>query len=124
SRHSEPLDPPQQDALSAQVPGARLDVGQLETGRAIETPGETRISGLDIGELRRLAEEVKEIYRAVPEADRIRDDWGAESFVANLQVEQDRANLAGISNLHVAASPAAALPPSTSPPPPPAPPPT
>jgi len=95
---------PLQEALSAKVPGARIDVRQLETGRAIESPVETRISGLDMRELRRLAEEVKEIYRAVPEADRIRDDWGAESFVANLQVEQDRANLAGISNLDVAAS--------------------
>jgi multidrug efflux pump subunit AcrB len=95
---------PLQEALSAKVPGARIDLRQLETGRAIESPVETRISGLEIGELRRLAEEVKEIYRAVPEADRIRDDWGAESFVANLQVEQDRANLAGISNLDVAAS--------------------
>ena len=95
---------PLQEALSARVPGARIDFRQLETGRAIDSPIETRISGQDIGELRRLAEEVKEIYRAIPEADRVRDDWGAESFVANLQVEQDRANLAGISNLDVAAS--------------------
>src|SRR5262249_43554027 len=95
---------PLQEALSAKVPGARIDLRQLETGRAIESPVETRISGLDIGELRRLAEEVKGIYRSIPEADRVRDDWGAESFVANLQVEQDRANLAGISNLDVAAS--------------------
>jgi len=95
---------PLQEALSARVPGARIDFRQLETGRAIDSPVETRISGQDIGELRRLAEEVKEIYRSIPEADRVRDDWGAESFVANLQVEQDRANLAGISNLDVAAS--------------------
>jgi multidrug efflux pump subunit AcrB len=95
---------PLQDALSARVPGARIDFRQLETGRAIDSPVETRISGQDIGELRRLAEEVKEIYRAIPEAERVRDDWGAESFVANLQVEQDRANLAGLSNLDVAAS--------------------
>jgi multidrug efflux pump subunit AcrB len=100
---------PLQDALSAKVPGARIDVRQLETSRAIDAPVETRISGQDIGELRRLAEEVKEIYRALPEADRVRDDWGAESFVANLQVEQDRANLAGISNLDVAASSAVGI---------------
>jgi multidrug efflux pump subunit AcrB len=98
-----------QDALSSKVPGARIDVRQLETSRAIDAPVETRISGQDIGELRRLAEEVKEIYRALPEAERVRDDWGAESFVANLQVEQDRANLAGISNLDVAASSAVGI---------------
>ncbi|MCI0388628.1 MAG: efflux RND transporter permease subunit [Acidobacteria bacterium] len=100
---------PLQEALSAKVPGARIDFRQLETSRAIDAPVETRISGQDIGELRRLAEEVKEIYRAIPEADRVRDDWGAESFVANLRVEQDRANLAGISNLDVAASSAVGI---------------
>jgi multidrug efflux pump len=98
---------PLQEALSAKVPGARIDVRQLETGRAIDAPVEVRISGPDkedMKTLRSLAEEVKGILRAVPEADRVRDDWGAESFVANLQVEQDRANLAGLSNLDVAAS--------------------
>jgi multidrug efflux pump subunit AcrB len=100
---------PLQDALSAKVPGARIDVRQLETSRAIDAPVEVRISGQDIGELRALAEEVKGIFRAIPEADRVRDDWGAESFVANLRVEQDRANLAGLSNVDVAASSAVGI---------------
>jgi multidrug efflux pump subunit AcrB len=98
-----------QDALSANVPGARIDVRQLETSRAIDAPVEVRISGQEIGALRSLAEEVKAIFRAIPEADRVRDDWGAESFVANLKVEQDRANLAGISNVDVAASSAVGI---------------
>ncbi len=100
---------PLQEALSAKVPGARIDVRQLETSRAIDAPVEVRISGLDVGALRTLAEEVKEIFRAIPEADRVRDDWGAESFVANLEVETDRANLAGLSNLDVAASSAVGI---------------
>jgi multidrug efflux pump subunit AcrB len=95
---------PLQEALSAKVPGARIDVRQLETGRAIDAPVEVRVSGQDMAQLRALAEEVKGILRTIPEADRVRDDWGAESFVANLEVEQDRANLAGISNIDVAAS--------------------
>jgi multidrug efflux pump subunit AcrB len=98
-----------QQELSAKVPGARIDVRQLETSRAIEAPVEVRISGQDIRTLRRLAEEAKEIFRSIPEADRVRDDWGAESFVANLQVEQDRANLAGLSNLDIAASSAVGI---------------
>ncbi|MBL8191074.1 MAG: efflux RND transporter permease subunit, partial [Acidobacteria bacterium] len=98
-----------QRELSAKVPGARIDVRQLETSRAIDAPVEVRISGQDLTTLRNLAEQVKEIFRAIPEADRVRDDWGAESFVANLQVEQDRANLAGLSNLDVAASSAVGI---------------
>ncbi len=98
-----------QNALSSEVPGARIDVRQLETSRAIDAPVEVRISGDDIVALRQLAEQVKEIFRAIPQAERIRDDWGAESFVANLQVNPDRANLAGISNLDVAASSAVGI---------------
>lgn len=98
-----------QQELSAKVPGARIDVRQLETSRAIDAPVEVRFSGQDIDTLRKLAEQAKEIFRAIPEAARVRDDWGAESFVANLQVEQDRANLAGLSNLDVAASSAVGI---------------
>jgi len=98
-----------QQELSAKVPGARIDVRQLETSRAIDAPVEVRISGQDIPTLRKLAEQAKEIFRSIPQADRVRDDWGAESFVANLQVEQDRANLAGLSNLDVAASSAVGI---------------
>jgi len=98
-----------QQQLSAKVPGARIDVRQLETSRAIDAPVEVRISGQDIATLRKLAEQAKEIFRSLPEATRVRDDWGAESFVANLQVEQDRANLAGLSNLDVAASSAVGI---------------
>jgi multidrug efflux pump subunit AcrB len=98
-----------QRELSSKVPGARIDVRQLETSRAIDAPVEVRISGQDLTTLRNLAEQAKDIFRAIPEADRVRDDWGAESFVANLQVEQDRANLAGLSNLDVAASSAVGI---------------
>ncbi|MBS1791087.1 MAG: efflux RND transporter permease subunit [Acidobacteria bacterium] len=98
-----------QQELSAKVSGARIDVRQLETSRAIDAPVEVRISGQDIATLRKLAEQAKEIFRSIPEAARVRDDWGAESFVANLQVEQDRANLAGISNMDVAASSAVGI---------------
>lgn len=100
---------PLQQALSASIPGARIDVRQLENGKPIGIPVAIRISGEDVATLRAQAEKVKAIFRAIPTADRIRDDWGAESFVANLEVDADRANLANISNLDVAASSAAAI---------------
>lgn len=95
---------PLQRALSAEIPGARLDVRQLETGKPIGIPVAVRLSGESIPELRRLAEEVKGILRTAPEAVRIRDDWGADSFKVKLEVDPDRANFAGVSNLDVALS--------------------
>ncbi len=98
-----------QKALAATIPGARIDARQLETGSVVGIPIQIRISGQEIPTLRRLSEGLKEILRSIPQADRVRDDWGAESFVVKLQVDPDRANLSGISNLDVAASSAAGI---------------
>ncbi|HEY2733197.1 MAG TPA: efflux RND transporter permease subunit, partial [Polyangiales bacterium] len=75
-----PLLPLLQRALSNRISGARLDARQLETGKPVGVPVAVRISGDDAGELRRQAERVKALFRAIPSADRIRDDWGADSF--------------------------------------------
>ncbi|HEX5474621.1 MAG TPA: efflux RND transporter permease subunit [Vicinamibacterales bacterium] len=103
------LVPELQRALSAGVPGARLDVRQLETGKAVGIPVQLRLSGPDTGTLRRLAGDLEATLRVIPTAARVRDDWGAKSFSATLQVESDRANFAGVSNRDVALSSAIGL---------------
>jgi multidrug efflux pump subunit AcrB len=100
---------PLQKALSAEVPEARIDVRQLESGKAIGLPVSIRISGDDAATLRATAEQVMGIFRAIPQAARPRDDWGDESFAVKLQTDSDRANLAGVTNLDVAAASATAL---------------
>ena len=99
----------QQEALSAQVPEARIDVRQLESGKAVGLPVSIRLSGDDIPTLRAKAEQLMDIFRAIPLAERPRDDWGDESFTVKLQTDADRANLTGITNLDVAAASATAL---------------
>ncbi len=106
---TERLVPILQQELSARVPGARIDVRQLETGKPVGMPVSIRISGEEIPTLRTLAEGVKDIFRAIPMAERVRDDWGTERFVVDLKVNSDVANLSGISNLDVAASSIAAV---------------
>jgi multidrug efflux pump subunit AcrB len=98
-----------QKALDERVPGARIDVRQLDTGKPITMPVEIRISGDDMTALRREAEKVKDILRATPYAERVRDDWGEENFAVKLQTDPDRANAAGITNLDVAASSASGI---------------
>src|SRR5262249_7414720 len=95
---------PLQKALSEKVAGARIDVRQLESGAAVGLPISIRLSGDDIPTLRSYAEQVKNIFRLIPNAARVRDDWGDESFAIKLQTDADRANIAGVSNLDVAAS--------------------
>jgi len=93
-----------QRALSAGIPGARIDARELESGAAVGIPVGIRLSGQDIPLLRSLAKKVKEIFRSIPHTERIRDNWGVENFVVKLQVDPDRANLAGVSNQDVASS--------------------
>ncbi|MBV9929199.1 MAG: efflux RND transporter permease subunit [Acidobacteria bacterium] len=100
---------PLQKALDERVPGARIDVRRLDTGKPITMPVEIRISGDDMGELRREAEKVKDILRAAPYAQRVRDDWGEDTFAVRLETDSDRANAAGITNLDVAASSATGI---------------
>ncbi|HEY8925823.1 MAG TPA: efflux RND transporter permease subunit, partial [Polyangia bacterium] len=100
---------PLQDALSARVPGALIDVRQLESGPAIGVPVSIRVSGEEIGTLREVASKVEDILRRAPHAERVRDNWGADNFTVKLQVDPDRANAAGVTNLDVSRSSAAAL---------------
>jgi multidrug efflux pump subunit AcrB len=101
--------PELQKALSEGIAGANLDVRQLENGKPVGIPISIRVSGDDPGQLRLLAEKVKAILRGLPDAERVRDDWGAETFSVKLEVDSDRANLAGVTNLDVARSSSAAM---------------
>jgi multidrug efflux pump subunit AcrB len=101
---TERLIEPLQRALSANIAGARIDVRQLESGKAIGLPVQIRISGDDVGALRAQAERAKEIFRSIPTTARVRDDWGDESFTVRLRTDPDRANLAGVTNYDVAAA--------------------
>ena len=98
-----------QAILSAEIPGVRLDVRRLELGPVIGVPVSIRVTGEDIPTLRRLASELGDILRAVPTAERVRDNWGPESFAVRVQTDSDKANLSGLTNFDVAAASAAAM---------------
>ncbi|MGZ3443818.1 MAG: efflux RND transporter permease subunit, partial [Polyangia bacterium] len=109
-KHDTPaLVPVLQAALSERIAGARLDVRQLENGKPVGIPILGRIAGDNSDELRALAEKVKTAFRKLPSADRVRDDWGAQTFTVKLEVDPDRANMAGVTNLDVAMSSAVAM---------------
>jgi multidrug efflux pump subunit AcrB len=93
---------PLQIALTSRVPGARIDVRQLENGKPVPSPVEIRFSGDDPATLRSLAERARRILEEVPTAERVRDDWGQGSFRVQLATDPTRATLAGVSGLDVA----------------------
>jgi multidrug efflux pump subunit AcrB len=100
---------PLQQAVLHAIPGARVDVKQLDTGEPIKFPVSIRLSGQDAPTLRRLAAELEKIFHSTPLAERCRNNWGSENLVARLQVHPDRANLAGVTNMDVAAASAVGM---------------
>jgi multidrug efflux pump subunit AcrB len=110
--------PSLQRALDEQIPGARIDVRQLQTN-PVDYPVELRVTGMadvssldeakDIRVLRQIAAQVEDILRSVPTSARVRDDWGQDGFEVTLKVDSDRANLAGVTNQDVADSSSAAI---------------
>lgn len=95
---------PLQEALSARVPGARIDVRTVETGPPTLIPISIRVLGEDAGVLRSEAEKLKTILKSSPLAINIRDDWGNDALRAHIDVDHDRASLAGLSSQDIAIS--------------------
>jgi multidrug efflux pump subunit AcrB len=106
---TEELVAPWQQALSSSVPGARIDVRQLETSNPIGVPIQVMISGENEQLLRSYAGQLEAIFRGIPEAARVRNDWGAQTFSVKVAVDSDRANLAGVTNRDIATSSAGGL---------------
>ncbi len=107
-----------QPVLSATVPGARIDMRQLQTN-PVNYPVEIRVtsradvgtagSAQDIRTMRQIALQVADILRSAPAAERVRNEWDTESTNVSLNVDPDRANLAGVTNMDVANSATSAM---------------
>ena len=98
-----------QTEFDKQIPGAIIDTRTLETGKPVGIPVQVRISGEDLPRLRAEAEKLKQIFRGIPTAARVRDDWGEPTVREVMRVDVDRANLAHVTNADVSNSVDAAL---------------
>ena len=109
---------PLQAALDAEIPGAIIQVQQLQTNPvafpiAVEISGRSSMSAeseeSDIRTLHAISEKVKAILRSAPGVGNVYDDWMSEGLQVTIEVDPDRANEAGVTNADVAQSIAAAV---------------
>ena len=107
-----------QQALSAAIPGAFVDVRQLQTNPvnqpvAVRLFGRATIATQNEEEALRtliaLGNQAADIMRSTELSARARQDWGGEVFRVRLDIDADRANLASITNQDVAASSSAGI---------------
>ncbi|WP_064742733.1 efflux RND transporter permease subunit [Edaphobacter aggregans] len=109
---------PIQDAMDKEVPGAWVTVRQLQTN-PVENPVELLISGQedvdpknevrDIRALRQIAGRAQDIVRQAGGIAVLRDDWFPDDVQQRIQIDPDRANVAGITNADVADASATAM---------------
>ena len=109
---------PIQDALDKEVPGAWVTVRQLQTN-PVDNPVELLVSGQedvdarnqasDIRTLRQIAGQVEDIVRQAQGVAVLRDDWFPDNVQQRIQIDPDRANVAGVTNADVAHASAAAM---------------
>ena len=86
------------------IAGARVVTRRLGMGPAA-APVLLRVSGdgfADITELRRIATEIKLMLRDEPGTWDVADSWGVDGFQLDIEVDEEKANLAGVTNSAVA----------------------
>lgn len=77
---------------------ARMRVARLELGPPVGYPIQFRVSGPDLGEIKRIAGELRRVIRQNPHVGFVSDDWGNPSKVVSVTLDQGKARLLGLSS--------------------------
>ncbi|HHP7241544.1 MAG TPA: efflux RND transporter permease subunit [Cyclobacteriaceae bacterium] len=84
-------------------PGAEIKVSALAAGGG-GTPIEIKVSGSDSDELAAIAKNVKSKLSSIRGTKNVKDDWGPKSKKLVINIDQNRAQAAGITNQDIATS--------------------
>ncbi|MCG9968787.1 efflux RND transporter permease subunit [Pelotomaculum terephthalicicum JT] len=90
--------------LREEIPGANILVRNLEQGIPVGAPVAVRIKGEDLETLRALAGDISARLRDIPGAINVDDTMGPDIFQYKVQVDEERANRLGVTNLAVAST--------------------
>ena len=85
-------------------PGLKAKIQPLQNGPSVSNPIEVRIAGRDTAEVFALVDAVKARLRDMAGPTNIGDDWGARSKKIVVDVDDDRAQRAGVTHQDVALS--------------------
>ena len=82
---------------------ARSNIARIENGPPVGYPVQYRISGEDPGTLRKAAGQIATVMRQDPALSNINVDWSELSKSVEIEIDQDKARLLGISSQDIAA---------------------
>lgn len=98
----EKLIPEVEAKLAEQFPDALVYASPFDLGTGTIGKVQARLSGPDIVELRRLAEQVQQIYRNDPDTKGVRTDWRQQVSILRAELAEEPANINGITRTMVA----------------------
>lgn len=90
------------DLFEQDFTNLRASVLRLENGPPVGFPVQFRVSGPDVATLKNLAHQVADIMRANPYLSNVQLDWEELVKVVNVQVDQSKARLLGVSSNEIA----------------------
>jgi len=82
---------------------ARGNIARIESGPPVGYPVQYRISGEDFATLRNAAVQIAAVMRQIPELSNINTDWSELSKSVEIEIDQDKARLLGVSTQDIAA---------------------
>ncbi len=85
-------------------PDAEFSIGALSSGGGGGPDVEIRISGESPAELFRISEQIKQRMNDIPFTQNIKDNWGPKIKKFIIDIDQDKANRAGLTNQDIAIS--------------------
>lgn len=89
-------------SIRKQVPGVNTNIKYLEINFPLTYPIQIRVSGDDISVLRSNAAQIEDICRNVDGTRNIENDYGYNSYKLNVNVNEEKANMVGLTNYDVA----------------------
>jgi multidrug efflux pump subunit AcrB len=86
------------DVFKNDFPGVRGRVKLLPNGPPVPYPVQFRVTGYEVDKVRAIADQVKEVMRANPNAVGVNDNWNESVKVLRLDLDQDKLRALGLSS--------------------------
>ena len=93
-----------EDYTYENFPDADITVGPLGGGGGGGSDVAVRVSGPEVDQLYTIADDIKRVLNEMPQATNISDDWGPKSKKVVIDIDQERAERAGVTNQDIAVS--------------------
>ena len=88
--------------FATDFPGVRARANRVPLGPPITYPVEFRVLGSDLATVKRLGDQVAETMRGDERLRDVHPDWGVQTPMLRVDVDQDRARVAGVTSADIA----------------------